>query len=90
VCSGQVPIAARDIDTSHGPVTTRTIQVLPAPADLLFPYVNQVWLIERYISDPTGTPRSAVAALGVTNLLTILKRPRLGPRDSLNVTLCIF
>jgi len=49
-------------------VTTRTIQVLPAPADLPFPHVNQVWLIERYTTDPTGTLLSAVAALGVTNL----------------------
>jgi predicted transposase YbfD/YdcC len=63
-----VPITARQIDTSHGRVTTRTIQVLPAPADLPFPHVHQVWLVERYITDPTGTPRSAVAALGVTNL----------------------
>ncbi|MGH3591543.1 MAG: ISAs1 family transposase, partial [Pseudonocardiaceae bacterium] len=44
----QVPLAARDIDTGHGRVTTRTIQVLPAPADLPFPHVNQVWLVERY------------------------------------------
>jgi hypothetical protein len=29
--------------------------------------VNQVWLIKRYITDPTGRPYSAVAALGVTN-----------------------
>lgn len=63
-----VPIAAREVDTSHGRVTTRTIQVLPAPTDLPFPHVNQVWLVERYITDAAGTPRSAVAALGVTNL----------------------
>ena len=42
--------------------------MLPAPADLPFPHVNQVWLIERYVTDPTGTPVSAVAALGVTSL----------------------
>lgn len=64
----QVPIAFRDIDTGHGRITTRTIQMLPAPADLPFPHVNQVWLIERYTHDPAGTPLSAVAALGVTNL----------------------
>ena len=64
----QTPIAARDIDTGHGRVTTRTIQVLPAPTDLPFPHVNQVWLIERYTRDLTGTLLSAVAALGVTNL----------------------
>ncbi|MGH3782540.1 MAG: ISAs1 family transposase [Pseudonocardiaceae bacterium] len=66
----QVPIAVRDIDTGHGRITTRTIQVLPAPADLPFPHVNQVWLVERYTTDPAGAPLSAVAALGVTNLLT--------------------
>lgn len=65
-----VPIAAREVDTSHGRVTTRTIQVLPAPADLPFPHVNQAWLVERYITDAAGTPLSAVAALGVTNLPT--------------------
>jgi predicted transposase YbfD/YdcC len=64
----EVPIAIRDIDTGHGRVTTRTIQVLPAPADLPFPHVNQVWLVERYTADLAGTPLSAVAALGVTNL----------------------
>jgi hypothetical protein len=42
--------------------------VLPAPPDLPFPHVNQVWLVERYTADPTGRPLSAVAALGVTNL----------------------
>ena len=64
----QVPIAFRDVDTGHGRITTRTIQVLPAPADLPFPHVNQVWLIERYTHGPTAAPRSAVAALGMTNL----------------------
>jgi hypothetical protein len=60
----QAPIAVRDIDRGHGRRTTRTIQVLPAPADLPFPHVNQAWLIERYVTDPAGTPLSAVAALG--------------------------
>jgi predicted transposase YbfD/YdcC len=64
----QVPVTARQVDRGHGRVTTRTIQVLPAPEDIPFPHVQQVWLIERYITDLDGTPRSAVAALGVTNL----------------------
>jgi Transposase len=64
----QTPIAASEVDRAHGRVTTRTIQVLPAPADLPFPHVNQIWLIERYVTDLDGTPLSAVAALGVTNL----------------------
>lgn len=65
-----VSIAHREIDRGHGRVTTRTIQTLPAPPDLPFPHVNQVWLIERYVTDPAGTPISAIAALGVTNLRT--------------------
>jgi predicted transposase YbfD/YdcC len=64
----RVPITFRDIDTSHGRITTRTIQGLPAPPELPFPHVTQVWLIERYTRDRTGTPLSAVAALGITNL----------------------
>ena len=64
----QTPIAARQVDRGHGRVTTRTIQVMPAPEDLPFPHVNQVWLIERYVTALDGTPTSAVAALGVTNL----------------------
>jgi len=64
----QTPVAVRVTDTGHGRITTRTIQVLPAPPDLPFPHVNQVWLIERYTRDHTGTTLSAVAALGITNL----------------------
>jgi predicted transposase YbfD/YdcC len=64
----QTPIAASVVDRAHGRITTRTIQVMPAPADLPFPHVNQVWLIERYVTALDGTPSSAVAALGVTNL----------------------
>ncbi len=64
----QTPIAASQVDRAHGRITTRTIQVLPAPEDLPFPHVNQVWLIERYVTTPDGTPTSAIAALGVTNL----------------------
>ncbi len=30
--------------------------------------MHQVWLIERYVTALDGTPSSAVAALGVTNL----------------------
>jgi predicted transposase YbfD/YdcC len=64
----QAPTAARDVVRGHGRVTTRTIQVLPAPADLPFPHVKQVWLIERYVTDLAGTAQAAAAALGVTNL----------------------
>jgi predicted transposase YbfD/YdcC len=63
-----VPVTYRDIDRGHGRITTRTIQTLPAPSDLPFPHLAQAWLIERYVTDTTGAPISAIAALGVTNL----------------------
>jgi predicted transposase YbfD/YdcC len=62
------PVAHRQTDRGHGRITTRTIQTLPAPPDLPFPHVEQVWLIERYVTDTAGIPTSAIAALGVTNL----------------------
>jgi predicted transposase YbfD/YdcC len=63
----QVPVAHSQTDRGHGRVTTRTIQVRPAPEDLPFPHVRQVWLIERYVSDLAGNPLSAAAALGVAS-----------------------
>ena len=64
---GQVPVASTATDKGHGRITTRTIQVLPAPDDLPFPHVSQVFLIERYVTDLHGQPISAVAALGVAS-----------------------
>jgi predicted transposase YbfD/YdcC len=63
----QVPIAHSATDRGHGRITTRTTQVLPAPEDLPFPHVSQVYLIERHVSDLAGNPVSAVAALGVAS-----------------------
>jgi predicted transposase YbfD/YdcC len=62
-----VPIARTATDKGHGRITTRTIQVLPAPEDLPFPHVSQVFLIERHVTDLRGQPISAVAALGVAS-----------------------
>jgi predicted transposase YbfD/YdcC len=64
---GQVPIAHTATGKGHGRITTRTIQVLPAPEDLPFPHVSQVFLIERYVTGLHGQPISAVAALGVAS-----------------------
>ena len=64
---GQVPIACTATDKGHGRITTRTIQVLPAPEDLPFPHVSQVFLIERHVTDLAGKPVSDVAALGVAS-----------------------
>ncbi len=63
----QVPVAHTATDKGHGRITTRTIQVLPAPEDLPFPHVSQVFLIERYVTDLRERPISAVAALGVAS-----------------------
>jgi predicted transposase YbfD/YdcC len=62
-----VPVACSATDKGHGRITTRTIQVLPAPEGLPFPHVSQVFLIERYVTDLQGRPVSAVAALGVAS-----------------------
>jgi predicted transposase YbfD/YdcC len=63
----KAPIAHTATDKGHGRITTRTIQVLPAPDVLPFPHVSQVFLIERYVTDLQGKPVSAVAALGVAS-----------------------
>jgi hypothetical protein len=63
----QAPVGHAQTDRGHGRITTRTIQVMPAPEDLPFPHVSQVLLIERYVSDLAGKPLSAVAALGIAN-----------------------
>jgi predicted transposase YbfD/YdcC len=68
---GEAPIAHVDHDRGHGRAERRTIQVMPAPEDLRFPHVRQVFLIERYVRDLNPTPASktsAVAVLGVTSL----------------------
>jgi predicted transposase YbfD/YdcC len=62
-----VPIAHASTETAHGRITTRTIQVLPAPDDLPFPHVSQVWLIERYVRASDGTLLSAIAQLGIAS-----------------------
>ena len=70
-----VPITHSSTEAGHGRITTRTIQVLPAPPDLPFPHVAQVWLIERYVTATDGTPISAVAQLGVASTDTNLATP---------------
>ncbi len=60
------PVAHHHTDTSHGRTTRRTIRVLPAPPDLPFPHVNQVWLLERYVTHSNGR-QSAIAQLGIAS-----------------------
>ena len=61
------PIADSHTEVGHGRITRRTIRVLPAPQNLPFPHVNQVWLIERHVTDTTGAHLSAAAQLGVAS-----------------------
>ena len=73
-----VPVAHTATDKGHGRITTRTIQVLPAPDDLPFPHVSQVFLIERYVTGLRGEPISAVAAAAASRF-----RHRRGKRADL-------
>jgi predicted transposase YbfD/YdcC len=63
-----VPVTHTTTTRGHGRIETRTLQVMPAPPDLPFPHVKQVFLVERQVSDLSGTPLSNVAILGVTSL----------------------
>jgi predicted transposase YbfD/YdcC len=70
-----VPITHTTTERGHGRIERRTIQVLPAPDDLPFPHINQVTLIERYVTDLKGNPTSAVAVLGITSLAATHANP---------------
>jgi predicted transposase YbfD/YdcC len=63
----EVPVQHAMTDRAHGRDETRTIQVLPAPAGM-FPHAAQAFLIERHVRNLDGSPRSAIAALGITSL----------------------
>jgi predicted transposase YbfD/YdcC len=62
------PIGHSATTRGHGRITTRTMQVRPAPKKLNFPHVHQVFLIERKVTDLVGKSLSNVAVLGVTDL----------------------
>jgi predicted transposase YbfD/YdcC len=64
----QTPIGHTATTRGHGRITTRTLQVRPAPEDLNFPHIHQVFLIERQVTDLKGKSLSNVAVLGVTDL----------------------
>jgi predicted transposase YbfD/YdcC len=51
----------------HGRIERRTIQVQPAPQNVDFPHVAQVFLIERYVTDTASGKNSAIAVLGITS-----------------------
>lgn len=64
----EVPVTHTTTVRGHGRIETRTLQIMPAPTDLPFPHVEQVFLVERRVSDLAGTRVSNVAILGVTSL----------------------
>jgi predicted transposase YbfD/YdcC len=64
----EVPVTHSTTSRGHGRIETRTLQAMPAPPDLPFPHVKQVFLVERAVSTTTGTPLSNVAILGVTSM----------------------
>lgn len=55
-------------DRGHGRQEIRTVQVRPAPEQIKFPHVKQVFLVERHFYDLAGQPLSCQAVLGVTSL----------------------
>jgi predicted transposase YbfD/YdcC len=61
-----VPVTAWSVDEDRGRHELRTIQVLPAPPELNFPYVAQVFLIERTVTIKGKTTYQAM--LYVTSL----------------------
>ena len=63
-----VSTATAEICESGGRITTRIIQVLPAPDDLPFPHVSQAYVIERHVPGLDGRLLSDVAAPGITSL----------------------
>ncbi len=66
----EVPVTHTTTDRGHGRIETRTLPVMPAPPDLPFPHIQQVFLIERTVTDTHGGTLSNVAIFGVTSLNT--------------------
>jgi len=64
----ETPIGHTATTRGHGRITTRTLQLRPAPEGLTFPHIHQVFLIERYVTDLQGKSLSNIAVLGVTDL----------------------
>ncbi|MEC3979665.1 ISAs1 family transposase [Amycolatopsis sp. H20-H5] len=62
----QFPLHTNE-NISHGRVESRTIRVQPAPENIDFPHVAQVFLIERYVTDVSSGKKSAIAVLGITS-----------------------
>lgn len=52
----------------HGRCEQRTLEILPAPADLGFPHATQVWQVSRYRTDQLTRKLQSHTVFGVTNL----------------------
>jgi predicted transposase YbfD/YdcC len=72
-----VPVAARTEDHDRGRHEVRTIQVIDAPEDLNFPYIAQVFLIERTVTEKGRTSYQAML------YITSLTADRASPADLL-------
>ena len=62
------PLGWMTYDRGHGRQEIRTIQLRPAPKEVKFPHVKQVFLVERHFWDLQGEHLSSQAVLGVTSL----------------------
>ncbi len=75
-CPGRAP---RPLTATSTPATAGSPPApsayYPHPSTCHSRTPDQTWLIERYVTDTTGTPLSAVAALGVTSLTTTRATP---------------
>ncbi|WP_297549724.1 hypothetical protein [Amycolatopsis sp.] len=73
-------------ETGHGRIERRMIRVQPAPDGITFPYVAQVFLIERYVTDTdTGSgTNTAIAVLGTTRRDATAQTPSRSPPGHAN------
>jgi len=72
------PVAAATSEISRGRIETRTLRVLPAPAEPGFPYASQAILLERYVTIKKNggwIMRNCEAVLYVTSLDAIQASP---------------
>jgi hypothetical protein len=71
-------------ETGHGRIERRTIRVQPAPDGITFPYVAQVFLIERYVTDTGSGTNTAIAVLGITRRDATAQTPSRSPPGHAN------
>lgn len=62
------PPAHRTVDRGHGRVEHRTIHTAPPPANVRFPYVRQVFVLDRHTTDLAGGHQRTEIVYGITSL----------------------